>query len=88
MTAAAHAPLTASDLPRNPKIATPREQEVVKLICASKTHRQIAEALGISRRTVESHVASLTRKLAVHTFGACNRTQIVLWAHRAGLVTA
>ena len=42
---------------------TAREAEVLALIARHLTNAQIAEALFISRRTVETHVSALLRKL-------------------------
>jgi predicted ATPase/DNA-binding CsgD family transcriptional regulator len=47
------------------KGVTPREREVLTLLGAHLTHEQIGQRLFISVRTVESHVASLRRKLAM-----------------------
>lgn len=44
---------------------SPREEEVARLAGIGKTNREIAEALFISSRTVENHVASAIRKRAV-----------------------
>jgi len=44
---------------------SPRELEVAYLAAAGQTNRAIAETLVISPRTVEKHVASVRRKLAV-----------------------
>ena len=41
---------------------TDREKEVLGLIADGLHNREIAERLGISRRTVESHTKSLLRK--------------------------
>jgi predicted ATPase/DNA-binding CsgD family transcriptional regulator len=46
---------------------TPREIEVVRLLVVEKTDREIAEALFISVRTVEHHVARILGKLGVRT---------------------
>lgn len=46
---------------------SPREREVVRLAAAGRTNREIAEALVLSHRTVEDHVAKAMRKLGVHS---------------------
>ena len=42
---------------------TPRELEVVKLIAEAHTNRQIADALHLSEKTVESHRGNVLAKL-------------------------
>jgi len=49
---------------------TEREAEILRLVAAGSTDREIADGLVVSVRTVESHVASILRKL-----GARNRTE-------------
>lgn len=44
---------------------TPREKEVMDLVVAGRHNREIAEALGISARTVEVHKARVLTKLRV-----------------------
>lgn len=44
---------------------TPAERRVLRLISQYKTTKEIAEALFISPRTVESHRASITQKLGL-----------------------
>ncbi len=46
---------------------TPRERQVAKLAAQSLTSEQIADRLGIGRRTVESHRAHIAHKLGVNT---------------------
>jgi DNA-binding NarL/FixJ family response regulator len=60
---------------------TPRELEVLGLMSGGLTMRQIATRLGISPRTVETHVAKLYRKLSVRT-----RVQAVARAASLGLI--
>ena len=60
---------------------TPRELEVVKLIAEANTNRQIAEALNLSEKTVESHRANVLSKL-----GMRDRVELVRYAIRRGLV--
>ena len=44
---------------------TVREREIVTMVVAGRTARAIADALVISERTVETHIASAYRKLGV-----------------------
>jgi RNA polymerase sigma factor (sigma-70 family) len=44
---------------------TPREKEVMDLVVMGRHNREIAEALGISARTVEVHKARMMTKLGV-----------------------
>jgi len=60
---------------------TPREEEVVKLIAEAHTNAQIAEALHLAEKTVESHRANVLRKL-----GMRDRVQLVRYAIRRGLI--
>ena len=60
---------------------TPRELEVVKLIAEANTNRQIADALTLSEKTVESHRANVLSKL-----GMRDRVELVRYAIRRGLV--
>ena len=55
------------------RILTPREREVVALICCDYSNRQIAEHLVVSIETVRSHVRHSLRK-----FGVQNRRELCL----------
>ena len=46
---------------------TARELDVLRLVAAGRTDREIAEALFVSRRTVNAHVANILAKLGVAT---------------------
>ena len=60
--------------PEHPwSLLTSREVEVVDLVCEGRSNPEIGDALFISRRTVESHVASAMRKL-----GSANRTHLAV----------
>ena len=50
-----------------PDELTPRELEVVKLIAEAYTNKQIADALHLSEKTVESHRGERARKLGTGT---------------------
>src|SRR5215208_1636137 len=45
---------------------TPREQEVAVLVAQDLTNRQVAVELGISERTVATHVRNMLKKLGLH----------------------
>ena len=73
-----------ADEPAGPGGASPalteRETEVLRLVAKGLTARQIGERLGLSHRTVESHVQNTLRKLQLH-----NRAQLVRYAIEQGL---
>jgi two-component system response regulator NreC len=54
---------------------TGREMEVLRMIALGFTNREIAEALYLSVRTIESHRAGVQRKL-----GTSNRAELVRYA--------
>jgi DNA-binding NarL/FixJ family response regulator len=53
---------------------TTRQREVAVLIARGLTNRQIADALVISERTVDTHVQNILNKLELAT-----RTQVAAW---------
>ena len=59
---------------------TPREREVLVLVAAGRTNRQIAEALFISPKTATVHVSNILGKLGAHT-----RVEAAAIAHRLGI---
>lgn len=64
-----------------PDPLSPRELEVVKLIAEAYTNEEIAEALVISKKTVERHRANILEKL-----GMRDRVELTRFAIRRGLV--
>ncbi len=60
---------------------SPREREVLRLIARGYTYKEVARDLGISAKTVESHVSSVLRKLQLST-----RHELTRWATDRRLV--
>jgi DNA-binding NarL/FixJ family response regulator len=60
---------------------TPRELTTLRLMADGKSNKEIAAALGISERTVKTHLGHLFEKL-----GVTSRTEAVRVAARRGLV--
>lgn len=60
---------------------TPREVDVLRLIAEGYANRQIAAALVLSVRTVESHRASIMDKLSLHS-----RAELAKYAAERGLL--
>ena len=60
---------------------TPREVEVLALIARGHANKEIAQSLGISIKTVKTHVGNILGKLHV-----MDRTQAAIHAVRQGLV--
>ncbi|HEV7918951.1 MAG TPA: response regulator transcription factor [Solirubrobacterales bacterium] len=72
--------MESGEEPRRDKL-TDRELEVVKLIAEAHTNKQIAEILGVSEKTVESHRSNILNKL-----GMSDRVELVRYAVRRGLI--
>jgi len=58
-----------------------REIEVLRLLAAGSTDREIGEQLFVSRRTAATHVAHIFSKI-----GVSSRAAAATWAVRNGLV--
>lgn len=70
-------PVTATDL----QTLSPREREVLGRLARGETQKVIAEALGVSVKTVETYRARIGRKLDLRT-----RSELVRFALDAGLL--
>ena len=55
---------------------TPRQREILVLIAEGKSMKEIAQALNISVKTVESHRAQLTERLNIHDVAGLVRLAI------------
>jgi DNA-binding NarL/FixJ family response regulator len=59
---------------------TRRERDVLRLVAAGYTYKEVGVRLSISARTVETHTASVLRKLQLSS-----RHELSRWASRHGL---
>ncbi|MBK5104567.1 MAG: response regulator transcription factor [Burkholderiales bacterium] len=62
------------------KVLTPRERQVLKLVAAGKTSKDIAELLDLSVKTVGKHRTNLLSKLDLH-----NAAELTAYAMARGL---
>jgi DNA-binding NarL/FixJ family response regulator len=63
-------------------ILTLREREVLKLLSEGKTTKQIANTLGLSGKTIETHARKVMKKLSLHSIA-----ELTKYAIREGLTT-
>jgi DNA-binding NarL/FixJ family response regulator len=70
----------AADELRTPTV-TPREREIVALLCDGHSNKETARALNISVKTVEAHRLNIMRKLRLTSL-----SQLVRYAIREGII--
>ncbi len=58
---------------------TPRESEILALICQGLSNNEITDRTFIGLNTVKTHIRALYRKI-----GVGSRTQAVVWGHQHG----
>jgi DNA-binding NarL/FixJ family response regulator len=78
-------PATAGTMPETDpglRTLTPREREVLHHLARGYAYKQIGIRLGISARTVESHVGAVLRKLQLSS-----RHEVAHWAASRGLIS-
>ena len=73
--------LDGDDPPEPYETLSTRERQVLQLIAEGKTNRAIAEILGLSAKTVDTHRTRLMRKLDIH-----DQTSLVKFAIRQGVI--
>ena len=76
-----HRPIDAVAVEPGEEELTPRETEVLHMMTAGLTNREIASTLGISEHTVKFHIASIFGKL-----GTSTRTETVTEGIRRRLI--
>jgi DNA-binding NarL/FixJ family response regulator len=64
-------------------LLTSREKEILQLLLAGKSNKEIAAMLHLSLYTVETHRKNLQAKLNVHSF-----PELILYAVRKGLISS
>jgi DNA-binding NarL/FixJ family response regulator len=72
-----------SKAPRGLDELTEREREVLSLVAQGLSNAEIAQTLRVSLPTAKTHVSRILTKL-----DARDRTQVVILAYQAGIVTA
>jgi DNA-binding NarL/FixJ family response regulator len=77
----ADTPAAASE-PHASERLTPRQREILQLIAEGHSVKQIAQTLGISIKTAETHRAQIMDRLDIHDVAG-----LVRYAIRAGIIT-
>ena len=62
-------------------LLTDREREVLVLVAEGRSTREIAEALSVSTKTVDTHRAAIAHKLGLHS-----QAELIKYAIREGLI--
>ncbi len=74
--------LSALRMSEQPNPLTPREMDVLRLLAAGHSNKEIARALHLVEETVKFHVRHILSK-----FGVQSRTQAVITAIRLGIIS-
>jgi PAS domain S-box-containing protein len=65
------------------KDLTPRERDVLGLLCQGHADDAIAESLGLSRNTIRNQVSAIYHKIGLH-----RRSAVIVWARERGFTGA
>jgi DNA-binding NarL/FixJ family response regulator len=69
--------------PKDEDKPTTREREIIQLLAEGRSNKEVADKLGISVKTVETHRAAIMRKLGLHSIG-----ELVRYAIRNHMIEA
>ena len=64
------------------ELLSPREREVLQLIAEGRSNKDIAQSLGVSVYTVETHRGNILQKLNLHSV-----PELILYAVRKGVIS-
>ena len=73
--------LTPHGTDAGPQGLTPREVQVLRLVAAGKSNKELADALSLSVKTIERHVGNILMKLDV-----TSRVAATAWAYENEMV--
>jgi two-component system, NarL family, response regulator NreC len=62
-------------------LLTPREREILQLLAEGKTNKEVANVLGLSPHTIETHRGNILEKLNLHSV-----PELILYAVRKGII--
>ena len=65
---------------KEPELLRGREREILELLAAGQPNKLIARQLGITEKTVKSHLTNIYRQI-----GVTDRVQAALWARDHGI---
>lgn len=69
---------------KNPRSRlTPRQREIIQLLAEGKSSKEVAVALNLSVKTIETHRANIMRRLECHSV-----SELVRYAIRNGIIQA
>jgi Bacterial regulatory proteins, luxR family len=69
-----------------PAVLSPREKEIVKLVCDGLSSKEISVYLNITIKTVDTHRHNITDKLFGPGFFKGNLALLARWAMTYGIV--